>query len=134
VGRNFAFGMVMGAILLVASVTRSDVAPSDATATDTTDTAATLDPDPSAQSADATLPQKNPFEPYDVGGTEAIWPYESLTPDEQAVIDRTRDAAGWAQVHDGFGAAGVERSRKARAQAAEHQLGVDNLELSGVVQ
>jgi hypothetical protein len=78
-------------------------------------------------------PQKDPFAPYDVGGPEAIWPYESLTPAEQAVIDRNRSATGWRQVHDGFGTAVLERSKKAQAEAAEHELGVDNLELTGVV-
>jgi hypothetical protein len=130
--RNLVFGIVMGAILLIASTTRSDVAPMDST--ETTDSSASVDDSSAQVAAPGSAPPKNPFEPYDVGGTEAIWPYESLTPDEQAIIDRTRDATGWAQVHDGFGAAGFERGRKARAQAAEHQLGVDNLELSGVVQ
>jgi hypothetical protein len=78
-------------------------------------------------------PQKDPFSPYDVGGPEAIWPYESLSPAEQALVDRSRDAKGWATIHDAFSAAAVERSHKAATDAAQHQLGVDNLELTGVV-
>jgi hypothetical protein len=117
-------------LVFAAGTSRSDVAP-DSSAT--SDVATTTDPNTAVQPSEGQK-QKDPFAPYDVGGPEAIWPYDSLTPEEKAVIDRTRDANGWAATHDGFGAAALDRSRKARAQAAEHQLGVDNLELSGVVQ
>ena len=49
------------------------------------------------------------------------------------MIDRNRDAVGWKKVHEGFGAAVLERSKKARAEAKQHELGVDNLEQMGVV-
>jgi hypothetical protein len=118
----------MGAILLLAAITKSDVAAQDATIDSTT-----LDPVLATDSTQTTAPQKDPFAPYDVGGPEAIWPYEALTPDEQTVVDRNRDAKGWGEVHGGFATAVLERSMKARAEAAQHELGVDNLEQSGVV-
>jgi hypothetical protein len=130
-GRSLLFGMVMCAILLAAATTRSDVAPSpDATATDpSTDTADTAD----AATAPAETPvQKDPFAPYDVGRPEGIWPYEALVPEERAVVDRGRDASSWQATHDAFAAAVLERSIKARAEAAQHTLGVDGLE-TGVV-
>jgi hypothetical protein len=129
-GRAALLATFVFVLVFAAGTSRSDVAPDSATASD-------VAPDDGLNTAagpSAGPLQKDPFAPYDVGGPEAIWPYDSLTPEEKAVIDRTRDASGWAATHDGFGAAALERSKKARAQAAEHQLGVDNLELSGVVQ
>jgi hypothetical protein len=38
----------------------------------------------------------------------AVWRYETLTPEERAVVDRGRDARGWDEVHRGFSAAGRE--------------------------
>jgi len=127
-GRSAFLATSIFVLVFAAGTSRSDVAPDSAAA----DSSATLDS--TSQTTPAGSAQKNPFEPYDVGGTQAIWTYESLSPEERAVVDRTSGADGWSSTHDGFAAAAFERSKKARAQAAEHQLGVDNLELSGVVQ
>ena len=59
--------------------------------------------------------------------------YESLTSEERAVVDRGRDAQGWQQTHDAYGAAVRQRSRNARAEGAQHLLGVDLLGDLGVV-
>ena len=62
---------------------------------------------------DATL-AKDPFVPFDVGLPERCGAYESQScPDEQAVVDRGRDMRGWEQIHDAYGGAVKERSRKA---------------------
>jgi len=79
------------------------------------------------------MPQKDPFAPYDIGDPLSAIPYEALAPEEQAVVDRGRNADGWRQVHDAYGAATAERARQARAEAAAHQLGVTGLATEGVV-
>jgi len=133
--RSLLFGAVMCAILLVAATTRSDVAPTtDPVLNDT----APL-PEPITGVAAQTVPgdepaPKDPFVPFDVGGPEAVSPYESLTLEEQAFIDRGRDTRDWSQVHDAYATAVKERSTRARAEAAQHSLGVDSsLDATGVV-
>jgi hypothetical protein len=78
-------------------------------------------------------PQKDPFEPYDIGDPASAIPYEALSPAEQAVVDRGRDASGWRQIHDAYAAAIGQRAKQARAEAAVHQLGLDELATKGVV-
>jgi hypothetical protein len=135
-GRSLIFGMVMCAVLLVAATTRSDVV---ATSDVAVDDAASL-PEPISGAAvqpapsDQQPPPKDPFAPYDVGPPESIWPYESLTPAEQAVIDRGRNATEWDQIHNVYATAVKERSRVARADAAQHLLGLEaSLDTTGVV-
>lgn len=77
---------------------------------------------------------KDPFAPYGVGPAEEVVPYEGLSPEEQTVADRGLDAAEWHKTHNAYGAAIVERSKRAKAEAAQHQLGIDSLETMGVVQ
>jgi hypothetical protein len=133
-GRTVLFGAVMGAVLLIAATTRSDVGQSKPTVVD--DRRPLVEPllgkavPPAA--GDETK-AKDPFAPYDVGPPESVWPYESLTRDEQAIIDRGRDTHIWRGVHDAYGRAVQERSLKARGQAAQHLLGVDSIENAGVV-
>jgi hypothetical protein len=128
-GRGLLFGAVLCAILFAAATTRSDVA----SPTASPQTAPVSQPTPSTTLAGSTA-AKDPFAPFDVGPPESVWPYESLTPAERAVIDRGRAESGWQQTHDTYGAAAMELSRRARAEAAEHDLGVANLDSEGVVQ
>lgn len=134
-GRSLVFGMVMCAVLLVAATTRSDVAATtDVAVDDTTSLPEPISGTPVEPAPSVQPPPKDPFAPFDVGPPESIWPYESLTPAEQAVIDRGRDTTGWAQIHDAYATAVKERSRVARAEAAQHLLGLDSsLDTTGVV-
>jgi hypothetical protein len=127
-GRSLLFGAVMCAILLVAATTRSDVGSTDATLDET----APLPEDP-ASTTDT--PPKDPLAPFDVGPTESIWTYESLNPEEQAVVTHGRDTSStWQQTHNAYAAAVGLLSQRARAEAAQHLLGVDQaVENTGVV-
>jgi hypothetical protein len=133
--RRFLFGAAMCAILLAAATTRSDVAATtDVAVDDTSPIPEPISGTPATPSTTDSPPGKDPFAPYDVGPTESIWPYESLTPSEQAVVDRGRDSKAWNGIHDAYAAAVKERSRLARAQAAQRLLGLDaSLESTGVV-
>jgi hypothetical protein len=132
--RTLLFGAVMCAILLVAATTRSDVAssadvPVDETAPLPEPTTGAVDPTPTTDP-----PPKDPFAPFDIGPPESIWPYELLTPEEQAVVDRGRDTTAWKQTHDAYAAGVSLLSQRARAEAAQHLLGVDTgVQNTGVV-
>jgi hypothetical protein len=78
-------------------------------------------------------PQKDPFEPYDIGDPASAIPYEALSPAEQAVVDRGRDVSGWREIHAAYAASVGQRAKQARAEAAVHQLGIDELATKGVV-
>jgi hypothetical protein len=77
---------------------------------------------------------KNPLVPYGTGPAAEAVPYDALSPEEQAVASRGLDATNWTATHNAFAAAVVERSKHARAEAAQHQLGVDGLDRLGVIQ
>jgi hypothetical protein len=81
---------------------------------------------------DSALP-KDPLAPYDVGDPDSEIAYEELSAEERAVVDRGRDTRRWRAIHDAYGAAVAHGSKQARAAAAQHQLGVDELERRGVV-
>lgn len=135
-GRSLLFGAVMCAILLAAATTRSDVASSMEDVP--VDETAPL-PEPTSGTAVATAPStdpppKDPLAPFDVGPPEAIWSYDALNPEEKTVVDRNRDATTWQQTHDAYAAAVGVLSSRARAEAAQHMLGVDSaVESTGVV-
>ena len=78
-------------------------------------------------------PDKDPFGPYDIGDPASAIPYEALSPEEKSVVDKGRDVSGWRQIHDAYATAVKERAKQARAAAAVHQLGVDELATEGVV-
>ena len=78
-------------------------------------------------------PQKDPFEPYDIGDPNSAIPYEALSPAEQAVIDRGRDVSGWREIHAAYASAVGQRAKQAHAEAAVHQLGLDELATKRVV-
>jgi hypothetical protein len=68
-------------------------------------------------------PQKDPFEPYDIGDPASAIPYEALSP----------AVSGWREIHAAYAAAVGQRAKQARAEAAVHQLGIDELATKGVV-
>jgi hypothetical protein len=79
--------------------------------------------------------QKVPSEPYDVGPPEQVWKYDQLSPAEQEAVERGR-AAGAARagkMDEALSRAAKEHSKRARAEAAEHQLGVYELGRMGVI-
>lgn len=77
--------------------------------------------------------QKDPFKPYDIGDPASAIPYEALSPEDKAVVDRGRDVTGWREIHAAYATALAERSKQARAEAAVHQLGIDEIATTGVV-
>lgn len=82
-GRALLFGAVMFAVLLGAATSRSDVAPES-------EAPVAVDPEPTLEepvmpAPGSETPSHDPFTPYDIGGAAAIWTYDDLTPDEQAV-------------------------------------------------
>jgi len=87
------------------------------------------DPQPGSETV-----QKNPSEPYDIGPPEHAWKLEQLSADEKAAVERGRTAgATRAGMHEALTLAAKEQSKRARAEAAQHQLGVDSLDAIGVV-
>jgi hypothetical protein len=89
--------------------------------------------EPVEAALDSAPPPRDPLAPYDVGDPESAIAYEELSPEDRAVVDRGRDASKWRVIHDAYGGAVAQRSRQARAEAAQHQLGVDELDRQGVV-
>lgn len=78
--------------------------------------------------------QKNPSEPYDIGPSEQAWKLDELSPDERAAVERGRAAgAARAGMQEAITKAAMEQSQRARAEAAQHQLGIDGLTEIGVV-
>lgn len=136
-GRALRLAALMSAAVLFAATWRSDVAAQSADVDDSALSTSST-PEPVTESAIQPAPdfetqRKDPFEPYGIGPIEEAVPYEQLSAEEQAVADRGADTAGWSGVHAGFGAAVAERSKRARAEAAQHQLGVDALDTAGVI-
>jgi hypothetical protein len=137
-GRSLLFAVLLGAVLLIAATSRSDVAAPVATPTPTLPSS-TAAQEPISGTAAVSAPgdetsARDPFTPYDIGppGTKA-WAYADLSASEKAQVDRGRDTTGWDQVHKAYGAAVAERAHQAAGDAAAHQLGVDNLASTGVV-
>lgn len=136
--RNVLFAAFLGAVLLVAANSRSDVAAPRGGATPALPPTAASQEPISGTSAVSTrgeeTPPRDPFTPYDIGppGTKA-WAYRDLSVSEQAVVDRGRDTKGWDQTHNAYTTAVVERAHQAASDAAAHEIGVDNLASTGVV-
>jgi hypothetical protein len=135
---NMRFAAFLLFLLLTAAAADSDVTSSDATVETSADAVGPSTPEPVTGTPVQPAPgsetiQKNPFEPYGIGPPEEAVPYSALSPAEQAVVDRGRDASAYVPVHDAFAEAVRERSKQARAEAAAHELGVDSLATIGVV-
>jgi hypothetical protein len=137
-GRSLLFSAFLGGVLLIAATSRSDVAAPDATSPPALP-AGVAAPEPISGTAAVSAPgdetpAHDPFTLYDIGppGTKA-WTYADLSPSEKAEADRGADTTGWDKVNNAYAAAAAERARQAASDAAGHQLGVDNLAVTGVV-
>lgn len=76
---------------------------------------------------------KDPLAPYGIGPPEEAVPLEELSPEQQEAVGRGFDTAISPATHDAFAAAVRERSKRARAESAQHQLGIDSLDTAGVI-
>jgi hypothetical protein len=108
--------LVLATLGLYVSSTRSEASRSSA------------DPVPTLESSARTdtagdIPQHDPFTPFDPGPAEALVPYKSLTPAEQAVVDRGRNTAALATSLPIYASAAAELAETAAAKAATNQLG-----------
>ena len=74
---------------------------------------------------------KDPFEPYGIGPPEHAVTREQLRPEEQAVLDRAHNHAP--ATLEQYRQAVLQRSHVITGEVAAHQLGVDNLQVIGVV-
>ena len=137
-GRSLLFAALLGGVLLIAATSRSDVAAPAATPPPALPSG-TAPQEPISGTAAVSAPgdeapARDPFTPYDGGppGTKT-WAYADLSASEKAAVDRGRDTTGWDHVHSAYATAAAERAHQAASDAAAHQLGVDNLALTGVV-
>jgi hypothetical protein len=133
-GRSALFVGVVFVLVFVAGTSQSDVS---LETTSPVDAAAIPSgaPEPTLQNAVTNAPgdetiQKDPFQPF---SAEGGIPYAELPEDEKQLIDRNRDVTGWAQRHDAFATGVREQSKRARAEVAQHQLGIGSLDTIGVV-
>jgi hypothetical protein len=134
-GKLLRFAATMGCAVLFALTWSGDVAAdvdAGATATTISVTEPTTD-QPVTLVPTAEPITKDPLAPYGIGPSEEAVPYEALTPEQQEAADHGFDTATSAATHNAFAAAVVERSNQARAEAAQHQLGIDSLDTLGVV-
>lgn len=94
---------------------------------------------PVTPAASSEPPAQAPFTSYPPGPApttktpKPYWHYEDLSTDAKAALDAAREVTGRAETANAFGAAAAERAHKAAGEAAQHQLGVDNLGTIGVV-
>jgi len=86
-----------------------------------------------SQNGEAT-PPRTPFSPYEIGpaGTHAL-SYDQLSKDEKAQAERGREAQLPPSTVEAYGAAVKAASHRATREAAAHKLGLEHLELIGVV-
>ena len=74
---------------------------------------------------------KDPFEPYGIGPPEHAVTREQLRREERAALERTRNHAP--ATLEQYRQAVLQRSGVIRGEVAARQLGVDNLQVIGVV-
>jgi hypothetical protein len=134
-GRAALFLGVVFVLVFAAGTSRSDVALETTSPLDNTVGIPSGAPEPTLLPPVTNAPgdetvQKDPFALFSAEGGV---PYEELSADEKAAIDRNRDTPGQKQQNDAFAQAVRERSVKARAEAAQHQLGLEALDQIGVV-
>jgi hypothetical protein len=127
--------LFIACIAVLAAAADPTASPFEASAADEPRLPATepITGDPAVAAPDSAPPPKDPLAPYDIGDPDSEIAYEELSPEERAVVDRGRDAGRWRAIHDAYGAAVAQGSKQARAEAAQHQLGVDELDRHGVV-
>jgi hypothetical protein len=137
-GKALRLAAVLGGAILCAATWNSDVAAQvDSDAVDVTSSTSISEPvtgTPLDSAAPAGIALKDPFGPYGIGPIGEAVPHDALTREEKEVADRGRDTGSSSAVHNAYGAAVVARSKQARADAAQHQLGIDSLDTTGVIQ
>jgi hypothetical protein len=126
-------GAVTLAVVWASSSSRSDPQPTSTSATPANASDEPISGVASIPTPGSESPMRDPFTPYDIGPAQAAWGYTSLTSSEKAVVDHGRDVTGWSGVHDAYRQAAIERATQAAAQAAVHELGIDDLGTTGVV-
>lgn len=135
-GNAMRLAATMGCALLFALTWNGDVA---ADADSTSDASSTTSiTEPITDQAVTVVPStetviKDPLAPYGIGPPEEAVPLEELSPEQQEAVGRGIDTAISPATHDAFAAAVRERSKLARAESAQHQLGIDSLDTTGVV-
>jgi hypothetical protein len=77
-------------------------------------------------------PMRDPFTPYDIGGPEAAWRLQDLTPEEQAVAQRGIDANDQ-QVQDAYAELARAAGARAQSERAARELQLQQLGELGVV-
>ena len=77
---------------------------------------------------------RDPFSLYEIGepGTKVLR-YEDLSPSDKVQLSLGRNAGMAAPTVDAYGAAVRDRARQAAGRAAAQKLGLEHLELIGVV-
>jgi hypothetical protein len=134
-GNALRLAAVMCGALLFALTWSGDVAADvDAEPPATASVSEPITEQPVALAPVADTGVKDPLAPYGIGPPEEAVPYGALSTEQQEVAARGLDTTQWTAVHNGFAAAVTERSKHARAEAAQHQLGVDSLDTLGVVE
>jgi hypothetical protein len=134
-GKALRLAAVMCGAVLFAATWSSDVAADvEADAPSTSSLSEPITEAPLSLAPSAAAGNKDPLAPYGIGPPEEAVPFGALSPEQQEVAARGLDTTRWNAAHNAFGAAVVERSKHARAEAAQHQLGVDSLDTLGVVQ
>lgn len=133
-GRAALLAGIIFVLVFAAGTSRSDVALETTSSLDATALPSGA-AEPTLQAPAVNAPgdesiQKDPFQLYSAEGGV---PYAEQSPAEQKAIDRNRDVTGWQKTHDAFATAVRERSKQARAEAAQHQLGIESLGALGVV-
>ena len=138
-GKTFFVGALMLVVVLVVRVATSH---SDVTPPPSLPSPAPAEPitgTPIAGDVPSQGPAHTPFTPYPIGpapgdtSPKPFWLYDDLSPSEKAVIDKARDVTGWQATNDIITSAAAEHAHQAAADAAAHQLGVDNLGTTGVI-
>jgi len=69
---------------------------------------------------------------YDPGPESALWRYNDLSSDEKAYVDRNKTANAQG-VQDSYATAARDLAQRAAAEAAEHQLGLEESGSTGVI-
>jgi hypothetical protein len=134
-GRSLLFlAGVVFALVFAAGTSESDVAVDTASPVDEP-TILSGTPEPTLQTATTNAPGDETVhkDPFTLFSAEGGVPYEELSVDDKAGVDRLREIPGQRQQNDAFAQAVREQSVRARAEAAQHQLGLEALDQIGVV-
>jgi hypothetical protein len=123
---------IVGLALVLCVITLVSISSSAQSASPTGVESEPITGDPVMPNPGSETPQHNPFTQFDTGPDP--WSYDQLETDElRAQVDRGRDVTGWSDVHSAYSAATDEAAADAQAQVAQHKLGLEGLDTTGVV-